>query len=154
LFNRDEYNQLREELKKQRGAEKVFVGDKAKEMDEAKAFHEMLTPLQQQRQKYLQRKKSSKTSRQMDTLTKLQAFQATLSQAKKQNVSEKELDKATQEAYHGQVWSAGSSDEGKEADNEGDRSWMTAKLKFKKHIDVSLLLLGSIHFAYSIFVSY
>jgi hypothetical protein len=138
MYNRDEYTKLREELRKNRSAANVIVGEKAKELDKAKAYHDMLTPLQQQRQKYLAKKKSSNATRQSDTLKKLAAFQQTLSQASQEartkGEKSQEYTSVSKESSHGQVFSEDSGEENEEKD---DKSWMTAKLKFKKHIDVS-----------------
>jgi len=137
----DEYQQLRTELKKSQKAVPVLMGDRAKEQEKERAFHDMLTPLQQQRQKYLQRKKAAtRSSRQQDTLEKLKQFQSTLIAAntKKTGSGEEqdqekseEMEKKKKEAYHGQVLESDDED-----DLKGDLSWMAAKLKFKKHIDV------------------
>lgn len=135
----DEYKQLREELRKSRKAVPLLMGDKAKREEEARAFDDMLTPLQQQRQKYLQRKKdTSRSSRQQETLLKLKSFQATLADAHTKTGGDgKDGDKSSRgkdEAYHGQVLE--SDGEKSDAEANDDNSWMTAKLKFKKHIDV------------------
>lgn len=134
----DEYQQLRAELKKSRKAVPVLMGDRAKEQEKERAFHDMLTPLQQQRQKYLQRKKAAtRSSRQQDTLEKLKQFQSTLIAANTKKTGsgeEQEQEKGEEkkkEAYHGQVLESDDED-----DLKGDLSWMAAKLKFKKHIDV------------------
>ena len=140
-MSRDEYHQLREELKKSRKAVSLVIGEKAKTQEQEKAFTDMLTPLQQQRQKFLARKKSSTTARQQETLARLAKFKATLSAAHEEKKQPSDHDEGdakpqseTKAAYHGQVLSEGSDDE---EDPVGkDKSWMTAKLKFKKHIDV------------------
>ncbi|ETN01154.1 hypothetical protein PPTG_17577 [Phytophthora nicotianae INRA-310] len=132
--NREEYTKLREELRISKKAVPLLMGEEAKKLEKDRAFQDMLTPLQQQRQKYLQRKKASnRTAREQDTLSKLKKFQATLIDvnAKKTNTSE-DADKAKKDAesYHGQVLEDDDDD-----DTNDDKSWMTAKLKFKKHID-------------------
>ncbi|KUF96520.1 Thioredoxin domain-containing protein 9 [Phytophthora nicotianae] len=137
--NREEYTKLREELRISKKAVPLLMGEEAKKLEKDRAFQDMLTPLQQQRQKYLQRKKASnRTAREQDTLSKLKKFQATLIDvnAKKTNTSE-DADKAKKDAesYHGQVLEDDDDD-----DTNDDKSWMTAKLKFKKHIDVSSTL--------------
>lgn len=136
----DEYTQLREELRRSRKAAPVLLGSKAKDQEDAKAQDDMLTPLQQQRQKYLARKKAlNRSGRQQETLQKLQKFQATLADANKLKPSERE-DKKGSEAYHGQVLQSDASDSDREdaggSKSQPDLSWMAAKLKFKKHIDV------------------
>ncbi|RLN61066.1 hypothetical protein BBJ28_00007007 [Nothophytophthora sp. Chile5] len=141
---REEYAQLREELRQSRKAVPLLMGEEAKKQESARAFQNMLNPLQQQRQKYLQRKKaSSRSSREQDTLAKLKKFQATLVDVNsKQQASARDTkpdedaeksrpDAAGAEGYHGQVLE--SDDDAADSD---DKSWMTAKLKFKKHIDV------------------
>lgn len=162
----DEYTRLREELRSSKKAAPVFMGSKAKDQDDAKAFHDMLTPLQQQRQKYLQKKKaSSRSGRQQETLQKLMQFKAKLEVVNKSHggadgdgsgSEEGGNDKKHAEAYHGQVLEDDSDDDGagedqdadgegatssKQAEKEKDLSWMTAKLKFKKHIDVRICIL-------------
>uniref|UniRef100_K3WTN7 PPIase cyclophilin-type domain-containing protein n=1 Tax=Globisporangium ultimum (strain ATCC 200006 / CBS 805.95 / DAOM BR144) TaxID=431595 RepID=K3WTN7_GLOUD len=134
--DKDEYTRLREELRSSKKAATVLMGSKAKEQEDAKAFHDMLTPLQQQRQKYLQKKKaSSRSGREQDTLQKLMQFKAKLEGVNQS--ADKEEDSSEKPSYHGQVLDE-DSDDGKDADERNDLSWMTAKLKFKKHIDVRL----------------
>lgn len=144
--DQDEYTRLREELRSSKKAVSVLMGSKAKEQEDAKAFHDMLTPLQQQRQKYLQKKKaSSRSGRERETLEKLMQFKAKLevvNQGGGGENAEASQDKE-KESYHGQVLDDDSDvDDDKEARSakEKDLSWMTAKLKFKKHIDVSVFL--------------
>lgn len=149
----DEYTRLREELRTSKKAAPVLMGSKAKEQDDAKAFHDMLTPLQQQRQKYLQKKKaSSRSGRQQETLQKLMQFKAKLEVVNKSHDGADGNDgsgdgegdhKKDAEAYHGQILGDDSDDDdvssSQKTDKEKDLSWMTAKLKFKKHIDVRIL---------------
>ncbi|KAJ0406188.1 hypothetical protein P43SY_000372 [Pythium insidiosum] len=132
---RDEYTRLREELKRSKQAVPLLLGDKARELENARAQHDMLTPLQQQRLKYLERKRAtSRTSRQQDTLKKLGLFQSKLATAKQLAASSDAPEKETDtDAYHGQVLEQ--DDGGDEEDDGKDLSWMTAQLKFKKHID-------------------
>ncbi|KAJ0410765.1 hypothetical protein ATCC90586_001394 [Pythium insidiosum] len=132
---RDEYTRLREELKRSKQAVPLLLGDKARELENARAQHDMLTPLQQQRLKYLERKRAtSRTSRQQDTLKKLGLFQSKLATAKQLAASTDAPEKETDtDAYHGQVLEQ--DDGGDEEDDGKDLSWMTAQLKFKKHID-------------------
>lgn len=137
----DEYTQLREELRRGRKAAPVLLGSKAKDQEDAKAQDDMLTPLQQQRQKYLARKKAlNRSGRQQETLLKLQKFQATLADANKHKPSNESEDKKGGEAYHGQVLQSDASDSDREdagdSNSQPDLSWMASKLKFKKHIDV------------------
>lgn len=161
----DEYTRLREELRTSKKAAPVLMGSKAKEQDDAKAFHDMLTPLQQQRQKYLQKKKaSSRSGRQQETLQKLMQFKAKLEVVNKSHGDADGNDgsgddktngsKKGAEGYHGQILDDDSDDDdagkddddggadapssSKRAEKEKDLSWMTAKLKFKKHIDVRI----------------
>ncbi|GMF53225.1 unnamed protein product [Phytophthora fragariaefolia] len=142
--DRKEYVKLREELRKSKKAVPLLMGDEAKKQEKDRAYQDMLTPLQQQRQKYLQRKKASnRSAREQDTMSKLKKFQATLVQVNiKQGESSKsdESDNskkynATAESYHGQILE----DADDEDDTNDDTSWMTAKLKFKKHIDTDLV---------------
>ncbi|KAG6615892.1 peptidylprolyl isomerase [Phytophthora cinnamomi] len=139
--DREEYVKLREELRKAKKAVPLLMGEEAKKQEKDRAFQDMLTPLQQQRQKYLQRKKTSnRSAREQDTLSKLKKFQAALidvnvnqrepSKAKESNGSQQE--DAEAESYHGQILEDGDDDGD---DTNDDKSWMTAKLKFKKHID-------------------
>lgn len=139
----DEYKRLRDELRASRKAAPVLLGAQA--TAKAKAVDDMLTPLQQQRQQYLQKKKaSSRSGRQEATLQRLQQFRATLESANKPTAQSHATDdnvsggKVKTEAYHGQVLAdvSDSSDSDGDGDGGQDRSWMTAKLKFKKHIDV------------------
>ncbi|CAH0474840.1 unnamed protein product [Peronospora belbahrii] len=138
--DQEEYAKLREELRKSRKAVPLLMGEEAKKLEVDRAFQDMLTPLQQQRQKYLQRKKSSNRSkREQDTLLKLKKFQATLVDVNAKTTSSKEDGKFEDdetmkdrvESYHGQILE---NDDGLD-DPIDDKSWMTAKLKFKKHID-------------------
>ncbi|KAG6970897.1 hypothetical protein JG688_00004666 [Phytophthora aleatoria] len=139
--DREEYAKLREELRKSKKAVPLLMGEDAKKLEKDRAFQDMLTPLQQQRQKYLQRKKATnRTAREQDTLSKLKKFQATLSDVNtkkstplEDGKTEKDADKAKKdsESYHGQVLEDNDDDD----DTNDDKSWMTAKLKFKKHID-------------------
>ncbi|KAG3088073.1 Peptidyl-prolyl cis-trans isomerase [Phytophthora idaei] len=139
--DREEYAKLREELRKSKKAVPLLMGEDAKKLEKDRAFQDMLTPLQQQRQKYLQRKKATnRTAREQDTLSKLKKFQATLSNVNtkkstplEDGKTEKDADKAKKdsESYHGQVLE----DDDDDDDTNDDKSWMTAKLKFKKHID-------------------
>ncbi|OQR98019.1 peptidyl-prolyl cis-trans isomerase CWC27-like [Achlya hypogyna] len=127
---KDEYTALKEELKKSNKAVHVVTGAKAKKLDDEKAFHEMLTPLQMRRQKYLAQKKSI-GERQANTLERLEKFRKTLVQ--QHSLSKAAPKKPESESYHGQVLSE-DSDAQEDGDND-DKGWMTAKLKFKKHID-------------------
>ncbi|CAI5732651.1 unnamed protein product [Peronospora destructor] len=133
-----EYAKLREELRKSKKAVPLLMGKEAKKLEEGRAFQDMLTPLQQQRKKYLQRKKASnRSAREQDTLLKLKKFQATLVDvnAKKASLAEDANENKTKkdgaESYHGQILE----DDDDNGDSNADKSWMTAKLKFKKHID-------------------
>jgi peptidyl-prolyl cis-trans isomerase SDCCAG10 len=151
--DRDEYVKLREELRQSKKSVSLLMGDEAKKQEKDRAFQDMLTPLQQQRQRYLQRKKATNRSgREQDTLSRLKKFQATLvdvntkqppekSDAKPEDDAAKSgKETAKAESYHGQVLD----DDDDDDDANDDTSWMTAKLKFKKHIDVSALsFLGS-----------
>lgn len=146
----DEYARLREELRATKKAAPVRLG--SKDAAAAAPVDDMLTPLQQQRQKYLQQKRaSSRSGRQEATLQKLQQFRATLEGVNRTQRSdgddnqETDAKRATQDAYHGQVLDSDSDSGEQDADAGGDSaagsktpdlSWMTAKLKFKKHIDV------------------
>ncbi|KAF0705799.1 Aste57867_6956 [Aphanomyces stellatus] len=133
---KDEYTLLKEELQKSHKAAAILKGDKLKAAEAERAYHEMLTPLQLRRQKYLANKKSTMSDRQKHTLDRLESFKSTLTKVietkKSKAVEEVEEVKQT-ETYHGQVLSEDSDAEG--ADDPNDQSWMTAKLKFKKHID-------------------
>ncbi|CAI5708480.1 unnamed protein product [Peronospora destructor] len=131
-----EYAKLREELRKSKKAVPLLMGKEAKKLEEGRAFQDMLTPLQQQRQKYLQRNKvSNRSAREQDTLLKLKKFQATLVDVKKasraEDANENKTKKDGAESYHGQILE----DDDDNDDSNADKSWMTAKLKFKKHID-------------------
>uniref|UniRef100_M4C143 PPIase cyclophilin-type domain-containing protein n=1 Tax=Hyaloperonospora arabidopsidis (strain Emoy2) TaxID=559515 RepID=M4C143_HYAAE len=141
-IDREEYAKLREELRKSKKAVPLLMGEEAKKLDEGRAFQDMLTPLQQQRQKYLQRKKSSKRStREQETLMKLKRFQTTLISVNSKNTNlandadakSDETKTDIIESYHGQILE----NDDEHDDTNDDKSWMTAKLKFKKHIDVS-----------------
>ncbi|OQS03624.1 peptidyl-prolyl isomerase CWC27 [Thraustotheca clavata] len=125
---KDEYTLLKEELKRTNKAVHVVTGAKAKRLDEEKAYLEMLTPLQLRRQKYLQQKKSF-GDREAKTLEQLEKFRNTL-----MTVHDRSKGKNKKEAdvYHGQVLSE---DSDAPDEDEDPTSWMTAKLKFKKHID-------------------
>jgi hypothetical protein len=96
----------------------------------------MLTPLQQQRQKYLERKRATNRSdRQQETLNRLAKFRTSLQAAKSQAHNESEGGDSTKketQTYHGQVLEGDEYDDG---EDNTDTSWMAAKLKFKKHID-------------------
>ncbi|POM72795.1 Phosphoglycerate mutase family, partial [Phytophthora palmivora] len=138
--DREEYAKLREELRKSKKAVPLLMGEEAKKLEKDRAFQNMLTPLQQQRQKYLQRKKSgNRSAREQDTLTKLKKFQATLFNVNKATPAKdvkseedaKKTKKASTESYHGQILEDDEDDD----ETNDDKSWMTAKLKFKKHID-------------------
>ncbi|KAG2522760.1 hypothetical protein JM18_005614 [Phytophthora kernoviae] len=140
--DREEYAKLRDELRKSRKAVPLLMGEEAKKQESDRAFQDMLTPLQQQRQKYLQRKKAkSRSSREQDTLSKLKKFQAALVDVNsKQPAKDTESDESSEDSkksaaadkgYHGQVLEGDDDDD----DTNEDKSWMTAKLKFKKHID-------------------
>ncbi|GMF24510.1 unnamed protein product [Phytophthora lilii] len=143
--DQEEYVKLREELRKSKKAVPLLMGEEAKKLEKDRAFQDMLTPLQQQRQKYLQRKKAAnRSAREQDTLSKLKKFQATLVDVNiKQQAPAKDADnndkskKDSSETYHGQILEEDDSED----DTNDDTSWMTAKLKFKKHIDVRRLLL-------------
>ncbi|KDO26377.1 hypothetical protein SPRG_08180 [Saprolegnia parasitica CBS 223.65] len=126
---KDEYTALKDELKKANKAVHVVTGVKAQKLDDEKAFHEMLTPLQLRRQKYLAQKKSI-GDRQAKTLERLEKFRNTLMHV--HTVSKTKTAKST-ETYHGQVLSEDS--DAPDDDDNDPTSWMTAKLKFKKHID-------------------
>lgn len=130
-LTREEYAALREKIRSSRKATPVITGHKAEEQQKSKAFHEMLTPLQQQRQKFMKQKRHY-GDRQKSTLEKLEKFKSSVKRAKSTS-----NDKPSKEAenYHGQV-EEGKSDE----EDENDATWMTTQLKFKKHIDVSRLL--------------
>ncbi|CAK5062956.1 unnamed protein product [Aphanomyces euteiches] len=133
---KDEYTLLKEELKKSHKAAAILKGDKLKAFEAERAYHEMLTPLQLRRQKYLANKKSSLADRQKHTLNRLESFKSTLTkviETKKAAPKVEEEEEKEPEHYHGQVLSEDSDAEGPEDPN--DNSWMTAKLKFKKHID-------------------
>uniref|UniRef100_A0AAV1UG66 PPIase cyclophilin-type domain-containing protein n=1 Tax=Peronospora matthiolae TaxID=2874970 RepID=A0AAV1UG66_9STRA len=139
-IDRGEYAQLREVLRKSKKAVPLLMGEEAKKLDEGRAFQDMLTPLQQQRQKYLQRKKSSKRStREQETLMKLKRFQTTLISVNSKNTNpangadakSNETKTDIIESYHGQILEK----DDEHDDTNDDKSWMTAKLKFKKHID-------------------
>lgn len=139
--DRKEYAKLREELRKSKKAVSLIMGEEAKKLEEGRAFQDMLTPLQQQRQKYLQRKKSKKRSgREQETLMKLKQFQATLTSVNSKSANPAadvhsksgEARAAVTESYHGQILE----DSDEHDDTNDDKSWMTAKLKFTKHIDV------------------
>lgn len=138
--DRDEYAKLREELRRSKKAVPLLMGEEAKKLEKDRAFQDMLTPLQQQRQKYMQRKKASnRTAREQDTLSKLKKFQSALFDVNAKKMSSmgggnsdgEANKKESAESYHGQVLEE---DEDKDDTND-DNSWMTAKLKFKKHID-------------------
>ncbi|KAG7381725.1 Peptidyl-prolyl isomerase cwc27 [Phytophthora pseudosyringae] len=140
--DREEYAKLREELRKSKKAVPLLMGEEAKNLEKDRAFQDMLTPLQQQRQNYLQRKKSTnRSAREQDTLSKLKKFQATLFDVNMKKSSpgadaksEEDVDKTkkeSDESYHGQILEDDDGDD----DTNDDKSWMTAKLKFKKHID-------------------
>ncbi|KAL7680086.1 putative cyclophilin-type peptidyl-prolyl cis-trans isomerase domain-containing protein [Plasmopara halstedii] len=133
MTDREEYARLREELRKSKKAVSLLMGDKAKKLEKDRAFQNMLTPLQQQRQKYLQRKKtSSRTAREQETLSKLKKFQTTLIDVNTTaNTSKDVTNEAKEESYHGQVLECDDDDD----NSNEDKSWMTAKLKFTKHID-------------------
>ncbi|DAZ97826.1 TPA: hypothetical protein N0F65_002496 [Lagenidium giganteum] len=126
----DEYTQLREELRHFRKAVPLLRGDKAKHLEQEKAQKDLLTPLQQQRQKYLQRKReTSRVNRQQSTIEKLNAFREKLHKAKHEAPK---VDEDQKESYHGQILE---DEEEQTAAEKMDSSWMTTKLKFKKHID-------------------
>ncbi|KAL4085941.1 hypothetical protein PRIC1_014565 [Phytophthora ramorum] len=140
--DREEYAKLREELRQSKKAVPLLMGEEAKKQEKDRAFQDMLTPLQQQRQKYLQRKKvSNRSAREKDTLSKLKKFQETLVDVNSTQrtsaedpKSDEDADKGRKdsaESYHGQVLEDSDDDN----DTNDDKSWMTAKLKFKKHID-------------------
>ncbi|KAL3657405.1 hypothetical protein V7S43_017724 [Phytophthora oleae] len=138
--DREEYAKLREELRKSKKAVPLLMGEEAKKLEKDRAFQDMLTPLQQQRQKYLQRKKANnRTAREQDTLSKLKKFQSALFDVNTKKTSpvagansDGDADKKdSAESYHGQVLEEDEDNE----DTNDDNSWMTAKLKFKKHID-------------------
>lgn len=152
--DREEYAKLREDLRKSKKAVPLLMGEEAKKLEEDRAFQDMLTPLQQQRQKYLQRKKASnRSAREQDTLSKLKKFQAALVDVNTKKTSPAEDEKCEEdpdktktdgaESYHGQVLEGGDDDD----DTNDDNSWMTAKLKFKKHIDVRSCSLVIVFFA-------
>ncbi|KAF4036841.1 Cyclophilin type peptidyl-prolyl cis-trans isomerase/CLD [Phytophthora infestans] len=138
--DREEYAKLREELQKSKKAVPLLMGEEAKKLEKDRAFQDMLTPLQQQRQKYLQRKKATnRSAREQDTLSKLKKFQAALvdvntTKTNSSGEARNEEGETTKdsESYHGQVLE---DDDDNDDDTNEDNSWMTAKLKFKKHID-------------------
>lgn len=86
----------------------------------------MLTPLEQRRQKYLQRKAVS-SDREGSTLSKLEEFKKGLKSSK--SVETKETTKQT-ESYHGQIL-----DNNSDEDDANMNDWYVGKLKFRKHVD-------------------
>ncbi|KAI9911813.1 hypothetical protein PsorP6_009656 [Peronosclerospora sorghi] len=133
----EEYIKLRQELRRSKKAIPLELGKAAKKLNEERAAHDMLTPLQQQRQKYLKRMKaSSRSTREQETLSKLKIFEQSLVNVNKKKAARAEDEqcepmKASAESYHGQILE----DDEDDNDTNDDKSWMTAKLKFKKHID-------------------
>ncbi|TDH68563.1 hypothetical protein CCR75_005666 [Bremia lactucae] len=130
-----EYRRLRDELRKSKKAVPLLLGEEAKQLEKNRASQDMLTPFQQKRQNYLQRKRvSNRTAREQDTLSKLKKFQAALFDVNSANAFSKENAneiKVEKESYHGQILG----DDNDDDDTNHNKSWMTAKLKFKKHID-------------------
>ena len=51
-----EFNRMREDLLKQKRAIRVLTGGEAAQLRQEEARHEMLTPLEQRRQRYIKRK--------------------------------------------------------------------------------------------------
>eukprot|EP01033_Poteriospumella_lacustris_P011230 gene11230-7985_t len=121
----NEYTQLRDELLRSRRAVNVLTGAEAANVQKQNAFQEMLTPLEQRRQKYMQRK-AVHGHREDDTLSKLDAFKKTLQASKPEGKDEA---RAAVESYHGQVLEANSDEE------ENLSDWCSGKLKFKRHVD-------------------
>lgn len=137
----DEYNKLRDDLLRSKRAVQVLTGSEAENIRKEAAFTDLVTPLEQRRQKYLKRK-SEHGDRQGDTMAKLMSFKTNLLKDKKNNTSSlsgNEVNKSifAKETYNGQVLD-------NDADNDSDDtgSWHSGKLKFRNHVDDKLRMGG------------
>ncbi len=89
----------------------------------------MLTPLEQRRQKYLQRKAVS-SDREENTLNKLDEFKKGLKSSKSKPALESNESTKQTESYHGQILEHNSDE-----DDANMNDWYVGKLKFRKHVD-------------------
>ena len=132
----EEFQRLKENLLRSKQAVKVLTGGDAEMIRKEAAEHDLVTPLEQRRQKYIKRK-TEHGSRSDETFAKLQQFTNTLraSKAKATSSSSSSASSAAppaeSETYHGQVLERDSDDEEKVGGlNDG---WHIGGLKFKKH---------------------
>ena len=124
-----EFNKLKEDLLRSRRAVQVLTGADTQEHAKDAAKKDLVTPLEQRRQKYIKRKREH-GDRSNETMDKLKMFASTLREGKGKISSllvHKEPSEV--ESYHGQVL------EKDESPDEDLTDWNSGKLKFKKHID-------------------
>ncbi|KAG5179623.1 cyclophilin-type peptidyl-prolyl cis-trans isomerase [Tribonema minus] len=136
-----EYERLRSELRAKHRATKVVTGEERQKLDAQQAHQEMLSPLEQMRQKYKRHKGAESGSRETDTMAKLAAFSKKIRiqhGARAHDDEQLAKERKEEEAYHGQV-TEGALYEGEDSGDEA-KAWFSAPLKFKgaKHIDDGL----------------
>ena len=133
----EEFQRLKENLLRSKQAVKVLTGGDAEMIRKEAAEHDLVTPLEQRRQKYIKRK-TEHGSRSDETFAKLQQFTNTLRASKAKASSSSSSSSASSavpatesETYHGQVLERDSDEEDKVGGlNDG---WHIGGLKFKKH---------------------
>lgn len=123
----ERYEEFRKMLKREGDEKRKATKVKGKAADEEQA-QKLLTPAQQLRKKYLDRKRQH-GSREKETLERLNKFKGSLQAIAKDPSIAPKVDSDKVEGYHGQVLE----DEGGE--DENSLEWMAAQLKSKKHID-------------------
>lgn len=124
-----EYAQLKKEMLRSRKAIKVLTGQDAENHRNDTAFQELMTPLEQRRQRYVKRKKEF-GNREEETLSKLAQFSNNLKKAKSESsTNDNQTTTIYSETYTGQVLEK---DDDEMIDTKG---WHLGKLKFRKHID-------------------
>jgi hypothetical protein len=122
----NEFNLMKEDLLRSRRAVQVITGVDALAIEKEVAEKELISPLEQRRQKYIKRKREF-GERSEETFEKLKKFTSDFRTAKS---TQPPATAVEVEAYHGQVL-----EKSEESDDEDLSNWNSGKLKFKKHID-------------------
>ena len=122
-----EYNRVKEDLLRSRRAIQVMTGADAAAMAKDVAEKELISPLEQRRQKYIKRKREF-GDRSEETYEKLKKFTSAIRNSK--SSSQPSAPVAEVESYHGQVL-----EKSENSDDDDLSNWNTGKLKFTKHID-------------------
>eukprot|EP01138_Halocafeteria_seosinensis_P015969 gb/GECG01016297.1/.p1 GENE.gb/GECG01016297.1/~~gb/GECG01016297.1/.p1 ORF type:complete len:519 (+),score=107.91 gb/GECG01016297.1/:1-1557(+) len=124
----ERYEDFRKLLKREGDEKKRATKVKGAAAENEEQAQKLLTPAQQLRRKYIDRKRQH-GSREKETLERLNKFKASLQSVTKDPSIEAKLDSDKTEGYHGQVLE----DEGDEEENSFE--WMAAQLKQHKHVD-------------------